>query len=276
MKECPVLLGTPTIYCVMPVIKESEINQLAIPWVTSRLSCMFHSVTAAVATPLIDVANKTLSPTELNEIVRTSSKVQVPLFGHKIIHGKTGLILQGYKMNVMSHDLEKRSPQLPLGIEVLYSYATLTTGSDRIAVSLWNSTEDWVLIDKGVPIVRMEAANLVPPVTADFITSKPQTQKLTEEERQKALMEKLDLSGLPLVDRQSYHQRQKLPHGVLRLIFPGEEQNWSDQDGKTHHHAQRSWHHPFQGTVSSNTTSTGGGGERTFEVDARGRSYSAQ
>ena len=53
-----------------------------------------------------------------------------------------------------------------------------------------------MLIDKGVPIARMEAANLVPPVTADFITSKPQTQKLSEEERQKALMEKLDLSGL--------------------------------------------------------------------------------
>ena len=53
-----------------------------------------------------------------------------------------------------------------------------------------------MLIDKGVPIARMEAANLVPPVTTDFITSKPQTQKLSEEERQKALMEKLDLSGL--------------------------------------------------------------------------------
>ena len=157
---------------------------------------MFHSVTTAIATPLTDVANMTLSPTKLNEVVRTSGKVQVPPFGHKIIHGKTSLILQGYKMNVMTHGLEKRSPQLPLGIEVLYSYATLTTGSDRIAVSLQNTTEDWVLIDKGVPIVRMEAANLVPPVTTDFITSKPQTQKLSEEERQKALMEKLDLSGL--------------------------------------------------------------------------------
>ena len=162
MKECLVLLGTLTIYHVMPVIKESEINQLAIPWATSQLSWMFHSVTAAVATPLTDVANKTLSPTELNEIVRTSGKVKVPPFGHKIIHGKTGLILQGYKMNVMMQGLEKRLPQLPLGIVVLYSYATLTTGSDRIVVSLQNTTEDWVLIDKGVPIARMEAANLVP------------------------------------------------------------------------------------------------------------------
>ena len=136
MKECPVLLGTPTIYRVMPVIKESEIDQLSIPWTTSRLSWMFCSVTAAVATPLMDVANKTLSPMELNEIMRTSSKVQVPPFGHKVIHGKTSLILQGYKMNIMTHGLEKRLPQLPLGIEVLFSYATLMTGSDRIAVSL--------------------------------------------------------------------------------------------------------------------------------------------
>ena len=165
------------------------------------------------------MANKTLSPMELNEIVRTSSKVKVPLFRHKIIRGKTGLILQGYKMNIMTHDLEKRSPQLPLGIEVMYSYATLTTGSDRIVVSLQNTTEDWVLIDKGVPIARMEAADLVPPVTADFITSKPQTQK---------------------VDGRSCHQGQKFTHGVSRLIFPGEEQNWSNQDGKAHHHAQRS------------------------------------
>ena len=79
---------------------------------------------------------KTLSPTELNEVVRTGSKIQVPPFRHKIVHGKMGLILQGYKMNVMTHGLEKRLPQLPLGIEVLYSYTTLTTGSDWVAVSL--------------------------------------------------------------------------------------------------------------------------------------------
>ena len=37
MKECPVL-SIPTIYQVMPVIKESEITKLAIPWATSHLS----------------------------------------------------------------------------------------------------------------------------------------------------------------------------------------------------------------------------------------------
>ena len=41
----------------------------------------------------------------------------------------------------------------------------------------------------------MEVANFIVPVTADFIMSKPRTQKMSDEERQKALMEKLDLIG---------------------------------------------------------------------------------
>ena len=35
MTEWPVILGTPTIYRVMEVIKESEISKLAVPWASS-------------------------------------------------------------------------------------------------------------------------------------------------------------------------------------------------------------------------------------------------
>ena len=35
MSECPVILGTPTIYRVMEVVKESEISKLAVPWASS-------------------------------------------------------------------------------------------------------------------------------------------------------------------------------------------------------------------------------------------------
>ena len=31
MKDCPVVLGTPTLFRVMEVIKESEISELAVP-----------------------------------------------------------------------------------------------------------------------------------------------------------------------------------------------------------------------------------------------------
>ena len=35
MSEWPVILGTPTLYRVMEVIKESEISKLPVPWVSS-------------------------------------------------------------------------------------------------------------------------------------------------------------------------------------------------------------------------------------------------
>ena len=35
MAKWPVILGTPTLYCIMEVIKESEIFKLAVPWASS-------------------------------------------------------------------------------------------------------------------------------------------------------------------------------------------------------------------------------------------------
>ena len=35
MTDWPVILGTPTLYHVMEVIKESEISKLAVPWASS-------------------------------------------------------------------------------------------------------------------------------------------------------------------------------------------------------------------------------------------------
>ena len=65
----------------------------------------------------------------------------------------------------MTHGLERRSPLLPLGIEVLSAYVTLATGSRKVAIALRNTTQDWVEVKKHTPIARMEVANQVPPVT---------------------------------------------------------------------------------------------------------------
>ena len=76
-----------------------------------------------------DIANKPIVPLHVDEVVRVVRKCMVPPFGHKAIHGKVNLILHGYKMNVMTHGLEKESPSLPLGINVQRVYATLADGS---------------------------------------------------------------------------------------------------------------------------------------------------
>ena len=109
-----------------------------------------------------DVANKSVAPLSVDEVVRVSHKCKIPPFSHKVIHGSVGLVLQGYRMNVMTHGLEKKSPLLPLGVDVQSAYATLAAGSNRVAVVLRNNTRDWLEIGKGMPVTRMVAANQVP------------------------------------------------------------------------------------------------------------------
>ena len=115
-----------------------------------------------------DIANKPIAPLHIDEVVRVTSKCTVPPFGHKAIHGKVNLILHGYKMNVMTHGLEKWLPSLSLGIDVQTVYTTLADGSNRVMVVLRNNTQDWLEVKKGMPIARMVAANEVSKVTNLF------------------------------------------------------------------------------------------------------------
>ena len=195
MTEWPVILGTPTLYRVMEVIKESEISKLAVPWASSRISWLMRDILAKLGQVVVnDIANKPIAPLHVDEVVRVASKCTVPPFGHKAIHGKVNLILHGYKMNVMTHGLEKQLPPLPLGIDVQTVYATLADGSNRITVVLRNNTRDWLEIKKGVPIARMVAPNEVPKVTNLFSTEqKKEASTLSETERQDLLLKKLRL-----------------------------------------------------------------------------------
>ena len=198
MSECPVILGTLTLYRVMEVIKESEISKLAVLWSSSRISWLMRDVMAKLGQVVVnDMANKPIAPLDVDEVVRVASKCTVPPFGHKVIHGKVNLVLHGCRLNVMTHGLEKRSPSLPLGIDVQTAYTTLANGSHRVLVMLRNNTQDWLEIKKGMPIARVVTANAIPKVTHILPAEKPHEQStLTEAERQELLLEKLDLTGL--------------------------------------------------------------------------------
>ena len=189
LKDFQVILGTATIYRVMEVIKESEILELAIPWASSRLSWLMRDVHAQMSQVVVDdVANKSVAPLSVDEVVRVSHKCRVLPFSHKVIHGSVSLV---------THGLEKRSPSLPLGIDVQSAYATLLTGSNRVAVVLRNNTRDWIEIGKGTPVTRMVAAIQVPHVIDTISADKGKLRPtLMEAERQDLLLDKLDLSGL--------------------------------------------------------------------------------
>ena len=168
-----------------------------------------------------DVANKPISPLDVNEIARVASKCTVPPFGHKVIHGRVDLVLHGCKLNVMTHGLEKRSPALPLGIDMQTAYSTLASGGRRVSVILRNNTQDWLEIKKGVPVARMVAANAIPKVTHVLPAGGPCEQStLTETMRQELLLEKLDLMGLeawPPEQVEKAHSLLKEYHDIFSL-----------------------------------------------------------
>ena len=63
MMEWLVILGTPTLYRVMEVIKESEISKLAVPWASSRVSWLMRDVLAKLGQVVVnDIANKPIVP----------------------------------------------------------------------------------------------------------------------------------------------------------------------------------------------------------------------
>ena len=70
MKDWPVILGMPTIFRVMEVIKENEISKLAIPWASSRVSWLMRGVHARMSQLTVDnVANKSVAPLSVDEVV---------------------------------------------------------------------------------------------------------------------------------------------------------------------------------------------------------------
>ena len=130
-----------------------------------------------------NVANKSVAPLSVDEVVRVSHKCKIPPFGHKVIHSSVGLVLQGYRLNVMTQGLEKRSPLFPLRVDIQSTYATLAAGSNRVTMVLRNNTRDWLEIRKGTPVARMVAANQVPRVIDTISTERPkEPPTLTEME----------------------------------------------------------------------------------------------
>ena len=94
IKNCLVILGTPMIFRVMEVIKESEISELAVPWASLRVSWLMRCVQAHMSQVTVDdVAKKSVAPLSVDEVVRVSHKCKIPPFGHKVIHDSVGLVL---------------------------------------------------------------------------------------------------------------------------------------------------------------------------------------
>ena len=153
-------------------------------------------------------------------------------------------------MNVMTHGLEKRSPLLPLGVEVQSAYATLAMGSSIVAVVLRNNTRDWLEIKKGTPVTKMVATNQVPRVINTISAERPNNlSTLMEADQQALLLDKLDLSGL---DTWPQEQAEKAC-SLLREyhdIFSLEKQDMGHTKVTKHKIFSKTWTFPHSRSIS--------------------------
>ena len=90
---------------------------------------------------------------------------------------------------------------LPLGLHILHVYTHLKNGSGRVSLMVRNMSNSHIFLKKGVPVVRVMLASLVPPnellpEMEAALGSEAKPEPMLVIVRQEKLLEKLNLDGL--------------------------------------------------------------------------------
>ena len=173
-QRVPLVVGTCTIGRMINVIQESEIDSLTMPWSTARvvrlLSCQWGMAIPALegTETLVEGASGESPEGSVDGLVMVWESVRLEPFQTEIIEAQVKPLL-GYTSYVMITLLRAEGqPQgtkpLPLGLHVLHTYTHLKNGSGRVSLVVRNMSDSHIFLKKGVPVVWVVSASLVPPV----------------------------------------------------------------------------------------------------------------
>ena len=199
-KQCPVVLGTPTIFWAVQAMKESEMNHVELAWQHAKAGYEYTHFLIN----LDDYLEGENHSVELNEKLLLRKKQVLLLFSNTMVHCKTQATqMHGYKLHVMTHaPYPEDKSSLPNGVYVLKTYTELKDGSRNVSVVLRNLTSKTIHLAPGRCVAWIAMANEVPeavpsPELAKELaeTQTKETPKLTIEEQQKLLMELLRQDG---------------------------------------------------------------------------------
>ena len=99
---------------------------------------------------------------DIDEVIFAVNTVVISPRQNKIINGQTFLVLYGTKMNVASEPLKRGDPPLPRGLHLWLSHTRYNCRSQKIHVSLYNTKDQPVVIQKGTLVGCMVTANAIP------------------------------------------------------------------------------------------------------------------
>ena len=149
------------------------------------------------------VATKVLDPMGYNEIVTTKDSKMIDAFSSRIIHVRMKTAFTSVRLNVMTQALHAKEGSLLQGLMVQNAYTEMHNGSKSVAIMVRNGMAYPQTLKKKIPVARVVAANCMPdahmwPGTIEALDGVQgiQTPKMTFEQRQEKLFEKLDLISL--------------------------------------------------------------------------------
>ena len=90
---------------------------------------------------------------------------------------------------------------LPPGLHVLHAYTHLKNSSSKVSLVVRNISDSHIFLKKGVPVVQVVSASLVPPAELSpemeaALGVESQPKRMSVAVRQEKLLEKLNLDGL--------------------------------------------------------------------------------
>ena len=138
MAQIPVILGTPTIIQVINVMKEAEIDALAMPWANARVAHLL-SVCRMMSMEVGDGIMEKLSPDSYEQVMFTQNIVTIEPFSSHMVPVKVGRAYTGESINIMVQALWTEDDSLPQDLTVQNTYMELRQGSKKAVVVVKNS-----------------------------------------------------------------------------------------------------------------------------------------
>ena len=135
----PIILGTPSICRVVNVMREAEMDTLAMPWANARAAHLF----AVQRMMPVRVGNDQEEGYDANKdslLMYTQKAETLEPFSSHVIPIKTTKAFLGERVNVMVQALYAQDRTLSPGLTVQNMYTELRKGSKKAVVVMWNNT----------------------------------------------------------------------------------------------------------------------------------------
>ena len=192
----------PTISQVVNVMREVEMDTLAMPWVNARAAhilAVHRMTTVGIGNGL----EEKFDANDYDSLMYTQKTESIKSFSSHIVPVKTGKAYVGECINIMVQALRTQDGSLPQDLTIQNTYIELRKGSKKATVVVQNNTAYPQTLQKKAPMAKAVVASPLPePPECEKLEEKAgeshnsSTPALTVRERHGKLFDELDLSSL--------------------------------------------------------------------------------